>query len=74
MPKLIDSEKLKAHYAWWDNENKDTFDTIVDLQPEVEAIPVEWIIGHECMPKEGKGYDAIMDMIKTWREENAETD
>lgn len=34
MPKLIDSEKLKAHYAWWNNEQKTIFDTIVDLQPE----------------------------------------
>lgn len=34
MPKLIDSDKLKEHYAWWDNEQKTIFDTIVDLQPE----------------------------------------
>lgn len=34
MPKLIDADKLKAHYAWWDNEDKKIFDTIVDLQPE----------------------------------------
>ena len=34
MPKLIDANKLKEHYAWWDNEDKKIFDTIVDLQPE----------------------------------------
>ena len=34
MPKLIDADKLKAHYAWWDNEDKKIFDTIVDLQPD----------------------------------------
>lgn len=34
MPKLIDADKLKQHYAWWDNEDKKIFDTIVDLQPE----------------------------------------
>ena len=34
MPKLIDADKLKAHYAWWENEDKKIFDTIVDLQPE----------------------------------------
>lgn len=34
MPKLIDADKLKEHYAWWDNEDKKIFDTIVDLQPE----------------------------------------
>ncbi len=34
MPKLIDADKLKEHYAWWDNEDKKIFDTIIDLQPE----------------------------------------
>lgn len=34
--RLIDAEKLKAHYAWWgDDEWRNTFDTIVDLQPTV---------------------------------------
>ena len=40
MPKLIDADKLKKHYAWWDNEDKKIFDTIVDLQPIVDAKPV----------------------------------
>lgn len=34
MPKLIDADKLKQHYAWWDNEDKKIFDTIIDLQPD----------------------------------------
>ena len=34
MPKLIDADKLKEHYAWWDNEDKKIFDTIIDLQPD----------------------------------------
>ena len=34
MPKLVDADKLKAHYAWWDNEDKKIFDTIIDLQPD----------------------------------------
>lgn len=41
MGKLIDSDKLKAHYAWWKDgkyqmtldEAKTMFDTIIDLQP-----------------------------------------
>lgn len=41
MPKLIDSDKLKEHYAWWNNEQKTIFDTIVDLQPTVDAVPLE---------------------------------
>lgn len=40
MPKLIDADKLKEHYAWWDNEDKKIFDTIVDLQPIVDAVEV----------------------------------
>lgn len=43
MGKLIDSDKLKAHYAWWKDgkyqmtldEAKTMFDTIIDLQPTV---------------------------------------
>ena len=35
MPRLIDADKLKRHYSWWGNENQETFDTIVDLQPTV---------------------------------------
>ena len=44
MPRLIDANKLKNHYAWWEggtgeityDEAKKLFDTIVDLQPTVE--------------------------------------
>ena len=41
MSRLIDADKLKAHYAWWDfsddddRRNKHVFDSIVDLQPTV---------------------------------------
>lgn len=44
MPKLIDADKLKEHYAWWDNEDKKIFDTIVDLQPD--AVIHGWWINH----------------------------
>ena len=44
MSRLIDADKLKAHYAWWKgggremtmDEAKNDFDTIIDLQPTVE--------------------------------------
>lgn len=40
MARLIDADKLKAHYAWWADagnaDMRDAFDTIVDLQPTVE--------------------------------------
>ena len=34
--RLIDADKLKQHYAWWNDESKELFDTIVDMQPTVE--------------------------------------
>ena len=43
---------------------------LIKRQPTVDAIPIEWILNHERMPKEGKGHDAIMDMIADWREKN----
>ena len=43
--RLIDADKLKQHYAWWEigdgeityAEAKKRFDTIIDLQPTVDA-------------------------------------
>lgn len=54
MGRLIDADRLKAHYCWWAggskemsiDEAKKTFDTIIDVQPTVEAEPVRhgrWI-------------------------------
>lgn len=36
--RLIDADKLKAHYAWLgdDDEQKALFDSIVDQQPTVK--------------------------------------
>ena len=47
MSRLIDADKLKAHFAWWKggtremtmDEAKSDFDTIIDLQPTVDAEP-----------------------------------
>lgn len=44
MSRLIDADKLKQHYAWWENgtaemtldEAKRNFDTIIDVQPTVD--------------------------------------
>lgn len=44
--RLIDADKLKAHYAWWKggtreltmDEAKSDFDCIIDLQPTFEQI------------------------------------
>ena len=34
--RLVGSDKLKQHYAWWNDENKEIFAIIVDAQPTVE--------------------------------------
>ena len=44
MGRLIDADRLKAHYCWWAggskemsiDEAKKTFDTIIDVQPTVD--------------------------------------
>ena len=37
MSKYIDADKLKRHYAWWDDEAKKIFDEIIDLQPAADV-------------------------------------
>ena len=38
--RLIDADKLKAHYAWLNNEEKELFDQIVDVQPTVSQTEI----------------------------------
>ena len=48
MSRLIDADKLKQHYAWWENgtaemtldEAKRNFDAIIGVQPTVDAVEV----------------------------------
>lgn len=68
--RLIDADKLKAHYAWWGNdgaeyrERKADFDTIIDLQPTVEAEPIEVRAAYE-QKAYNKGYaDGKAEPIK----------
>lgn len=42
MGRLIDADVLKKHYSWWNNEEKEIFDGIVDAQPT--AYDVEKVI------------------------------
>lgn len=45
MPRLIDADKLKEHYSWWDGGSqemtldraKQIFDTIIDVQRTVDT-------------------------------------
>lgn len=56
MGRLIDADKLKQHYAWWENgtaemtlaEAKRNFDTIIDVQPTVDAEPTEEQVKEYC--------------------------
>ena len=51
MPRYIDAEKLKKHYAWWGDENKETFDAIIDQQPTVDVQGVKhgkWLRVSDC--------------------------
>lgn len=41
MSKYIDADKLKRHYAWWDDEAKKIFDEIIDLQPAADVQEVQ---------------------------------
>lgn len=40
MGRLIDADKLKAHYAWWGetDEKRRLFDEIVDQQPTIAEV------------------------------------
>jgi hypothetical protein len=50
--RLIDADKLKQHYSWWENEQQELFDSIVDAQPTVDAEP-HWIPCSEMLPGDG---------------------
>lgn len=39
--RLIDADKLKQHYKWWNNEEQRLFDQIVDAQPMLLPMPPE---------------------------------
>ena len=65
--RLIDADKLKQHYAWWNDENKELFDTIVDIQPTIEpeeAKRGKWLMcmktGRLELPR------AVIKRVKFW--------
>ena len=44
--RLIDADALKQHYSWWEDDRQKLFDSIIDQQPTVDAVPVrhgKWI-------------------------------
>lgn len=58
----IDADKLKAHYAWWPENERTVMDQIVDAQPTVDAVPV--VRCGECKYYFGGGL-GICEMIKS---------
>ena len=52
MTRLIDADALKRHYAWWEDDKQKLFDSIVDGQPTVDAVPVrhgKWVVWDEVI-------------------------
>ena len=45
--RLIDADKLKKHYSWWEDERQKLFDEIIDRQQTVDAVPV--VRCRDCM-------------------------
>lgn len=65
MSRLIDADKLKNHYAWWSNEEKELFDSIVDSQPTAYNIDkvvseLQEIQSRYCF----MGYNMAIDVVK----------
>lgn len=85
MTRLIDADALKnsidehvylVHHGFNETEYGCTqygIHQIIDEAPTIDAIPIEWILNNERMPKEGKGRKAIMDMLEDWRKEHDKT-
>ena len=57
MAEYIDKAKLKRHYGWWNNENQQLFDTIVDVIPVEDVKPV--VRGMWLNPVKGKAWTTI---------------
>ena len=51
-----------------------TLNYLIDNFTTIDAVPIEWILNNERMPKEGKGRKAIMDMLEDWRKEHDTAD
>lgn len=64
MSRYIDADALKKHYAWWEDDRQKLFDSIVDQQPTVDAVPVrhgKWIKGSETKRIKENRYGVLFD-------------
>lgn len=72
MAKLINADKLKRHYSWWEDDKQRLFDSIVDQQPIVNAIPVEWINKWGAEHMNELGTLTIERLLEDWEKCSAE--
>lgn len=81
MGRLIDADRLKAHYCWWSggtkemtiDEAKKTFDTIIDVQPTVDIDAITGTherIGFDKGYKEGYAQATSEERHGHWNENN----
>lgn len=71
MPRFIDADKLKNHYAWWEDDKQKLFDDIVDQQKTIDAIPVAWIIKWSAEHMTEFGTHTIERMLEDWKNDKA---
>ena len=68
MTRLIDADELQERSWRWAINSREAVQQMIEGCPTIDAIPVEWILNNERMPTEGKGHDAIIDMIADWKD------
>ena len=68
--RLINAEKLKQHYAWWEDDRQKLFDEIVDQQKAIDAIPVDWLIQWAAEHTE-YGTITVEKIIEDWENDKA---
>lgn len=70
MTRLIDTQDafnvLTDYYHHHTSAQHLALKEALNKVPTVDAIPIEWILNNERMPKAGTGRKAIMDMIEDW--------
>lgn len=73
MGRLIDADRLKAHYCWWSggtkemtiDEAKKTFDTIIDVQPTVDAVEVVRCKDCQYYYEQPRGFSPICELTRS---------
>lgn len=70
MARLIDADALIDAMTKFSNATGEDMTHGIfyaNIAPTIDAIPIEWILNNERMPKAGTGRKVIMDMLEDWR-------